>query len=433
MNGKPKGMTNPNRRFLPWHLLGLALFLLPWLPWALWMFSEIPIVAEKWRTEFWDRITGDLPNVAAQFSWYFYFMYLGVALVLAIPFSLSVPKAIARAFRRAPGVDRNGQWFLLIWFFSLLVFFTISIGKETRYFWPAMPPLFILLGIELADLFGPQRRWPAWTERVGFWSVVIVVLAGLAACLVMLRTVWAKAFPEGEYAWRDVFTPALVAAVIFGGGVIVSAGLYRRRRSNESFAALVGTTWLTWLWVWPTLMPILGSQLPSLDYAEQLAALTAEQRGYLRQVGHHDPRIIWYSNVRYPRLVNQLEMLRMEGGKRNLEWEQRYYIEKMAEALESDEPILLAISPGHYTRFLTKAPLVLAEQGKALPQMYIWLQARKGRVDHQHILFGNTPPPWPEPEVRLAENQAARIREAAQRAAALLTGNSQASTAPANP
>ncbi len=416
----------------PWHLVGLVLFLLPWLPWALWIISEFPIAVEKWRTEFWDRATGDLPNVAAQFNWYFYLMYFGVALLLAFPFSLSVPQAVVRAFRPTPGVNRNGQWFLLIWFLSLLLFFTVSIGKETRYFWPAMPPLFVLLGIELAIFFDPGRQHAPRLERIGFWSVVVGVTVGLVGGLFALRNFWEKTFPEGEYAWHEVLVPALVAAVIFAAGSILAAGLFRRRRTNESFGVLVATMWLTWLWVWPTLMPKLGSQMPFIDFAQQLVTLTPEQRSCLRQVAHHDPRITWYSNVRYPRLIDQLDMLRMEGGKRNLQWEEQYYGEKMVEALAGEDPLLLVSSPNHYSKFLADAPLPLAQKGAAMPKSHVWFQARVGRFDRRYILFGNQPPPWPEPTVRLSENQMTRIREASKRAAALLdgtTGDSGESTA----
>jgi 4-amino-4-deoxy-L-arabinose transferase-like glycosyltransferase len=258
----------------PWHLVGLALFLLPWLPWALWVISQIPIAVDKWRTEFWDRITGDLPNVEAQLNWYVYPMYVGVALLLAIPFSLSLPQAVVRAFRPAPGVNRNGQWFLLIWFLSLLAFFTVSVGKETRYFWP----VFVLLGIELAAFFDPQRRRAPSAERLGFWSVVVLLPAGLlVGGLLYLRNWHEKTFPEGGGNWNQVLVAGLVAAAVFAGGAILAAWLFRRRRANESFAALVATTWLTWLWVWPTLMPKLGSQMPFTDFAQQLVTLTPEQ------------------------------------------------------------------------------------------------------------------------------------------------------------
>jgi len=412
----------------PWHILGLVLFLLPWLPWALTIAFKIPAALPKWRVEYWDRITGDLPNVTGQFTWYFYLMYVGVALALAFPFSLSIPRAIGRAFRRAPGVDRNGQWFVLIWFLGLFVFFTLSTGKETRYFLPAMPPLLVMLGIELAAFFDPQRpARPQWDRR-GFWAVAVLVPLGFIGCGFALRNWYNKNVTAGMFPWSDVLWPAVGGAVILAGGMICAAWLYRRRKEHASFAALVGVMWLAWLWLWPTLMPRIGSQAAYKDFAAQLAALDGRYRGDLRQVAHHDPRILWYSDVRYPRLIDQLEMLEQEGGERDLAWERQQYGEKMVEILAQDESTLMVISYDQYCEFQTQAPLALAAQGRTMPMSHIWLQSRLGRVDRHYLLFSSQPPPWPEPDLQVRGREAGRIAEAQEKAARLLQDRQAATT-----
>ena len=177
--------------------------------------------------------------------------------------------------------------------------------------------------------------------------------------------------------------------------------------------------WLVWLWSWPTLMPLLGNQAAYVDFAEQLRALDPKYRSSLRQVAHHDPRILWYSDVRYPRLIDQIEMLEAEGGKRNLEWERRQYGEKMAQVLAGDKLALLVMSPNHYCDFECDAPEALAAQGKRMPKVYLWLQARVGRLDRRYVLCGNQPPPWPAPKLQIKEKERRRIEEAHQRAAEL--------------
>ena len=171
------------------HLWGLLVFLLPWLPWAIAVVILEPTALAKWKVEFLDRFTGDLPNVEGQRTWYFHFIYLVPPLVFCLPFSLSLPQAFARIFRRRSGVDRNGMLFLGVWFAGLFVFFTIAAGKELRYFLPALPPLLVLLGIELAALFplsqavsrapatsccrwamsdrSPASAWPDCASRTG--------------------------------------------------------------------------------------------------------------------------------------------------------------------------------------------------------------------------------------------------------------------------
>lgn len=384
-----------------WHLVGLALFLLPWLPWVLTVLAVEPNAFPKWRTEYWDRLTGAMPNVEAQKQWFFYLLYVGVALLLSVPYSLSVPRALVRAFRRQAGVHRNGMLFVAIWFLSLLAFFTVATGKETRYLLPAMPPLFIMLGVELARFFDPDRRVNPRRDRIAFWAVVVLVPASLVGLGFLVHHQWyLDHHVFDSFEWRDdVLQPYIVAAVIFAVGTILSAWLYRRRRGNASFGALVGTMWAMWLWVWPTLMPVFLSQAPYKDLAAQLRALAPEHRAQLRQIAQQDPRIIWYSNVRYPRIIDQLEMLELTGGQRSLEKEIPVVGEAMVQQLEGDDLVLFVSNRMHYILFHLRAPQELAKQDRTMPQTYIWLQARVGRKDRRYIVFGNQAPPWPQPEL----------------------------------
>jgi 4-amino-4-deoxy-L-arabinose transferase-like glycosyltransferase len=383
-----------------WHLLGLALFLLPWLPWALAVWHFEPMAIYKWRAEYFDRVTGDLPNVNDQKAWFWYLFYVGVALLLAIPYSLSVPAALARAFRRQQNVNRDGTLFALIWFVSLLVFLTVAVGKETRYFLPAMPPLFILLGVELAAFFDPDRPVRRRLGKLGFWAVCTLVPAALVGlAYVVYRELWQQHISRGIATWGEVWQPYAVAAVIFAAGAILAASLYVRRRENASFAALAGTMWLAWLWVWPYLMPVVSSQAPFKDFAAQLATLSPEHKACLRQVAQQDPRIIWYSDVRFPRIIDQLKLLEMVGGKRDLERETLILGEEMVRQLQGNQLILFVSTPRHYILFHTAARELLALEGKRAPDTHIWRMATKGRLDRRYLLYGNQPPPWEEPEL----------------------------------
>jgi len=384
-----------------WHLVGLALFLLPWLPWVLTVLAVEPNAFLKWRVEYWHRFTGDMPNTEAQKQWFFYLMYLGAALLLSVPYSLSVPQAIARAFKRQGGVLRDGQFFIAVWFLSLLAFFTAATGKETRYLLPAMPPLFIMLGVELARFFDPDRRVKPRRDRIAFWAVVVLVPAGLVGLGFVLYYKWFldhRIFDNYAW-WSDMLRPYVVGALIFAVGAILAAWLYRQRRENASFGALVATMWLLWLWVWPTLMPVFLSQAPYKDLAAQLRGLAPEYRAQLQQIAQQDPRIIWYSDVRYPRIIDQLKMLELTGGERSPEKEERIVGEEMVRQLEGNELALFVTHRHDYVLFHRRAPQELAKQDRTMPQTYIWLQARVGRKDRRYLVFGNQAPPWPQPEL----------------------------------
>jgi len=403
-------LRNRWKIFASWtHVLGLLLFLLPWLPWALAAMRFEDAALFKWRVEYFDRVTGDLPNVNGQEQLLWYFFYPLAALLLTMPFSLSVPAALARPFRRAQKVNRDGVWFVFIWFIGLLVFLSISTGKETRYILPAMPPLFVLLGGELAAFFDPRRRANRGRDRLGLVGICVLTPAALVGLYYLLRFFWQEHASQAMFTWPEIWRPYVVAAAIFAIGVITSASLYYRRRENFAFASLVGMMWLSWLWVWPQLMPLLASQQPFKDFAAQLKALAPEHQVAIKQIAQQDPRYIWYADVRFPRVIDQLELLKEQDGRRDLAYETRRYMEETVRLLESDELCLLVANSNHYGRFMTDLRDRWEDDGNAFPETYVWRQPLSGRPDRRYILFGNRPPPWDEPPVATGEKWRAKL------------------------
>ncbi|MBW7904514.1 MAG: glycosyltransferase family 39 protein [Phycisphaerae bacterium] len=413
----------------PWHLLGAALFLLPWLPWVTAALLAEPVAWDKWRVEFLDRFTGDSPNVEdQQRDWKLYALYLGVVAVFVLPYTLSLPAAIWRAIRGEalprPGDDApvasaagdpaaaRGRWFMLIWFVGLLAFFTAAAGKETRYIVPALPPMFVLVGSELSRFFDPRRRARAALERFGAAAVTVLAPLGALLALWLLHGVSLRAAEFGVYRWEQVRPAVLVTAAIIVSGLVLTAWLRAARREHAAFAALVGTMWCTWLWAWPNLMPIFSGQEAFRDFAQQLRTLPPELRPALRQVAQQDPRITWYSDVRFPRVVDQLDLLRTQQGHRDLRREIEIVGRQIVAGLASSEPALFVAAPGDFALFQALAPARLAAGDEPLPPLHVWMVARVGRPDQRYILFGNRPPPWPEPALHpLVLERVARLRQ----------------------
>ncbi len=397
-----------------WHLLGLVLFVLPWLPWVIALCLREPMALDKWRVEFVDRFTGAMPNQQdVQGDWRRYFMYLIPPVLWCLPFSLSLPRAIVRGVRKDDRYDRDGMLFMLIWFFSLFMFFTASAGKELRYFLPAMPPLFVLLGCELAVFFDPQRSTTSRRDNAGAIAVWILVPVAVASGYFGLR-IWQK--HNDFVAMADLVPPYLVAGGILVAGTAVSAWFYRGRRENVAFGALVATMWVLFGWVLPNLLPLIESQQPVRDIARQLSTkLPAEYRSRLRNIGDHDPRLIWLTDLRYPRVYDQLELLDLQGGRRSLEFEKREVGKRMVDLLSAPDPILFVASRPDYVLFMLEAPRELAKEGRTMPPVHIWLQTEIGQKYHRKIIFGNKVPPWGDvtldpPSDRLEDAQRERKR-----------------------
>ena len=369
----------------------------------------------RWKVEFLDRFTGALPNVQGQDSWKFLLTYLVPPLLYCLPFSLSLPGAIWRAIRPGPGVNRNGVRFLLLWFVGLFAFFTASTGKEWRYFLPALPPLFVLLGIELAAFFSPQRpphvRMELWFAR-GIWIVTPLLLAAGVLGVQKWHGLRGAAEVDGLYTLGDVLAAYAVACLVLYAGIALATYLYIRRCESASFGTLVVMMWAAWAWIWPVMLPMIASQRPFVEFARTLrdpAVLPADLRPIVRNVGTHDSRIIWYSDLRPPRVIDQFQLLDEQHGRRDLGYEERRTGEEMVNALERPAPALFLASLPDYLLFLIKAPEELEKVGRKLPAVHLWAQSRYGLPDTQFVLFSNRPPPGPEPVLALPSKLRANL------------------------
>jgi hypothetical protein len=256
----------------------------------------------------------------------------------------------------------------------------------------------VLLGVELSRFFDPNRPAHPVRDRLGFIAVCVLVPATLV-CLgfILRRPFWEQHVAFGIATWPELLKPYVVTATIFTAGALAAAWFYWTRREHASFATLVVAMWLCWFWSWPKLMPILASQAPSKDFAAQLRSLDPEFQEQLRQVAHQDPRYIWYSDVRFPRAVDQLELLEMVGGRRDLNREMLLLGEELIAQLEQPDPVLFVASPAHYVLFHAASPVLLGLEGREVPKTYVWRTATTGRIDRRYIIFGNRPPPDGEP------------------------------------
>jgi hypothetical protein len=69
----------------------------------------------------------------------------------------------------------------------------------------------------------------------------------------------------------------------------------------------------------------------------------------------------------------------------------------MVRLLRRQELTLFVTRRAEYIEFLLEAPELLAAEGESAPPTYLWMQNHCGTMLKRMVLFGNQPPPWPEP------------------------------------
>jgi hypothetical protein len=156
--------------------------------------------------------------------------------------------------------------------------------------------------------------------------------------------------------------------------------------------------WVFWMWFWPNMMPLLASQKPFVEFARELQTKIPEKyHPYLVNIGSQDSRIIWYSDMRIPRIIDPYELLEKQEGERSLQREMRIVAEEMIEQLRADDPVLMVIDRPHYVRFLIEGREELIKEGREFPETHLWLESEFGPKYEHFVVFGNIQPPWEEP------------------------------------
>lgn len=186
-------------QWLPW--AGVAMFLAVALPWYLAMewrnrgFLWYTVVDNHVLSFIQQRIypDEDLPLTA--------FEFLVVTALGFFPWSLAVPQALVRVFRRPWESVEDRGWLLLgLWSTLVLTFFTLSPFKLPHYGLPAFPALALLVGRLWDDTLEGKRSSPS--SR----SLLLPPLVALGALAVLSALAWRGVvwLPAGSLSMADV-------------------------------------------------------------------------------------------------------------------------------------------------------------------------------------------------------------------------------------
>ncbi len=161
-------------------LSGLALFLVLTVPWHIAVGIQSPEFFHFYFVrEHWERFTSTVHGRAQ--PWWFFLAVLTAGAFPWIGFMFqALWRNVERIFARTP--EGQAELFLALWFWLILLFFSVSDSKLVPYVTPMVLPLAVFIGRYLALAFAEPDGTTGL--RAGLW--VVAGLAGLIAAVALV-------------------------------------------------------------------------------------------------------------------------------------------------------------------------------------------------------------------------------------------------------
>jgi len=243
-----------------WHIKdmmlvrGVLLFAAIAAPWYLYMAGQedysSDLLVKTNVTRFLDAWTHSQP-------WYYYLRDL---LWSFAPWALFLPGALILAFSKRSLEHRSGTVIALVWFLSLLAFFSIADGKRPQYLLAAYPAMALLVGYLL------DRALLHWQDR--FYRRAVLIPGLLLAVIAALAAVAVPIAAGNRNA--DWVTPMLGVSVL---AALLSAALvvaWRKERPHLFVLAPVAFTLVMIVYCVHVLIPLADQGKTVRPYSEYL-------------------------------------------------------------------------------------------------------------------------------------------------------------------
>jgi 4-amino-4-deoxy-L-arabinose transferase-like glycosyltransferase len=145
-----------------------------------------------------------------------------------LPWTLFVPSAIIYGLKAK---EKKEIIFLLLWFASIFLFFSLAQAKRELYILPAYPAAALIVGKLWADAGRKKERDPRLISWPLFLMLAILFVTGAAAPFLAPRF--------GHRYLSNALEIGLITAAIFGGGSLLAFFSYRSNRKALTFFIVV--------------------------------------------------------------------------------------------------------------------------------------------------------------------------------------------------
>ncbi|MEH6581279.1 MAG: glycosyltransferase family 39 protein [Halioglobus sp.] len=198
-----------------------------------------------------------------------FYYYLKVLTHTFAPWSLFLPGALILAFSQRSGEHRKAITFILVWVFSLYIFFSIATGKKPGYLLGAYPALALLVGYLL------DRALQFWPES--FYRKALLIPSGILIALSALATV---AAPIASAIFEpDYLIYAIGLSLITGTFALLSYLAWRRNRPGQLVVLPAALVFVLVLYGAQAIIPLVDPYKSAKVYSEYVRSQLDEDPG----------------------------------------------------------------------------------------------------------------------------------------------------------
>ncbi len=195
-----------------------------------------------------------------------FYYYIPILMGGLFPWSLFLPLAVYRAFRKRNTEKNDGLIFALIWFGVVFIFFSLASSKLGTYILPLFPAASLLVGVLWHDLlYGSNRA----LHRGVLYSYLPF------AAMVPLVIIYTLLFPPGSLSTDIPISLPLVyfLGIWVAGCAFCSFVLVARRRYKAFIGSIAGMATSLLLLFLIFVVPALGPQVSGKELALKLDKL----------------------------------------------------------------------------------------------------------------------------------------------------------------
>ncbi|MBW4541000.1 MAG: glycosyltransferase family 39 protein [Myxacorys chilensis ATA2-1-KO14] len=228
--------------------------------------------------------------------WYFHLL---IVLIGFLPWSLTLPAAIASVVQRKQWrePDRSGQFglFALIWFATVLTFFTIAVTKYITYSLPSIPAAAILVALWWQQQMD-QNKQSFWLKFSVYTSLIFSVVLGIGALYSPQWLMSDPAMPNLGRALGAAGLPMIGAIVWFGNAIAGLVLIFRRQMNwfwNVNFVAIAA---FLVFFITPAFEIVdQERQLPLRQLAETVAHVRRDEAIVMATDSFEKPSLVFYT------------------------------------------------------------------------------------------------------------------------------------------